>query len=365
MFRHCAGCWRKIKHVWISLRDTDEKRRYKKVTLKDVARKAGVSYACVSAVLNNPAESRIRVSENTKQKILEAADVLGYFPDITARSLKGAKKSLIAVFTYEKTFPVQSDNEFYDFFVGVEEEAERLGYDLLIINRRHTIDDKFPRVLLADGAVVIGVHKDADSIKTLVKRRFPIVFIGRREFKGIKTDWITFDYEAVIYELVCHIYDVCGRSAVYLEDADSLGEAAQDKKKFLLAAASKKGLGIRVFKAGDDGYDADCVARIKKTHTVILSRIKQIEGFEAFCKTQNLIIGQDIFAAVLEDDWTGKFSYWTRWTNRRMELGAGAVNLLTKHIADCTIESKDVALKPELITGPTTAGLSFAVKNRR
>ena len=356
MFRHCAGCWRKIKHVWTSLQYTDEKRRYKKVTLKDVARKAGVSYACVSAVLNNPAESRIRVSENTKQKILEAADVLGYFPDITARSLKGAKKSLIAVFTYEKTFPVQSDNEFYDFFVGVEEEAERLGYDLLIINRRHTIDDKFPRVLLADGAVVIGVHKDADSIKTLVKRRFPIVFIGRREFKGIKTDWITFDYEAVIYELVCHIYDVCGRAAVYLEDADSLGEASQDKKRFLLAAALKKDLDITVCKTGGDSYAADCIAHIKKARTVILSRIKQIDGFEAFCKTQNLIIGHDIFAAVLEDDWTGRFSYWTCWSNKRVELGKSAVNLLIKHIDDCNIESKEIAVRPELIISQTTQG---------
>ena len=108
--------------VWIRLSDSNEinkKTVYKKITLKDVAQKAGVSYASVSAVLNNSPESRIRVSEKTKQKILQVADTLGYFPDIMARSLKSGKKSLIAVFTYEKKFPIEVNNEFYGFLVVV------------------------------------------------------------------------------------------------------------------------------------------------------------------------------------------------------------------------------------------------------
>lgn len=346
--------------VWIRLSDSNEinkKTVYKKITLKDVAQKAGVSYASVSAVLNNSLESRIRVSEKTKQKILQVADTLGYFPDIMARSLKSGKKSLIAVFTYEKKFPIEVNNEFYGFFVGVEKASEKLGYDLLIINRRPTIDDKFSRVLFADGAIVIGIHKDAESIKTLVRQHFPIVFIGRREFQGIKTNWITFDYETVICELLEHMYKKYVRSFIYLEDIDSIGEASQDKKRFLLIAAAKKNMHIKTYEVNNNfTLKKDFIDDIKNKKAVILSRIKQIEPFETLCKREGIVIGKDILAAVLEDDWTGCFSDWTRWSNKRTELGESAVNLLIKHLADCNIESKETAVKPELIISRTTQG---------
>jgi transcriptional regulator (fragment) len=345
------------------LTKTNNKNTYKKVTLKDVAQKAGVSYASVSAVLNNASENSIRVGENTKHKILAAADILGYVPDVTARSLKSGKKSLIAVFTYEKNFPVKSDNEFYAFFAGVQEQAEQLGYDLLIINRRNTVDDTFSRVLFADGAIVIGVHKDTESIKTLVKHRFPIVFIGRREFEGIKTNWITFNYRPVIYELIGHLCSIGAESILYIEDTDSISEAAEDKKHFLYAAAAESRLNISVYALPRNVYTRESIASIQNARIVILSRISQIASFEALCNKLHIEIGHDLLAAVLEDDWTGLFSHWTRWSNRRMELGAGAVDLLIKLCTNAASELQDTAIKPELIKGKTTLGYAVAAQS--
>ena len=125
---------------------------FKRVTLQDVAREAKVSYASVSAVLNGKDGKSIRVGAQTKEKILESAARLGYVPNMAARKLKNGSNSLIAVFTYEQIFPVESENEYYRFFVGIQETAEKYGYDILILNNRPT-EENSSRIVLADGAV--------------------------------------------------------------------------------------------------------------------------------------------------------------------------------------------------------------------
>ncbi|MFA6906514.1 MAG: LacI family DNA-binding transcriptional regulator, partial [Sphaerochaeta sp.] len=142
-------------------------KEFKRVTLQDVAREAKVSYATVSAVLNGKDGQSIRVAQKTKEKILECAASLGYVPNMAARKLKNGTNSLIAVFTYEQIFPVESENEYYRFFVGIQETAERLGYDFLILDNGPTGENS-SRIVLADGAVMMGVNRDDKGIERLV-----------------------------------------------------------------------------------------------------------------------------------------------------------------------------------------------------
>ncbi|MCS6830084.1 MAG: LacI family transcriptional regulator, partial [bacterium] len=75
------------------------------VTIRDVARLAGTSVSAVSAVLNNTAGQRIRVSEATRQRILEAAKQLGYAPNPLARSLVTGRTGVLGlVFPYSRAF---------------------------------------------------------------------------------------------------------------------------------------------------------------------------------------------------------------------------------------------------------------------
>ncbi|HKM05782.1 MAG TPA: LacI family DNA-binding transcriptional regulator, partial [Sphaerochaeta sp.] len=154
-------------------------KKFKRVTLQDVAKEAEVSYASVSAVLNGKDGQSIRVGAKTKEKILECAKRLGYVPNMVARKLKSGVNSLIAVFTYEQIFPVGSQNEYYRFFVGIQETAEKHGYDILILNNRPT-EENSSRVVHADGAVMMGVNRNDKGIERLVKNNFPLVFVGRR-----------------------------------------------------------------------------------------------------------------------------------------------------------------------------------------
>jgi DNA-binding LacI/PurR family transcriptional regulator len=71
----------------------------KPATIKDIASLVGVSTSTVSAVLG-PRESRhVRVSENTRAQILEAAERLKYRPNRMARSLRGEKTNVIGLYT--------------------------------------------------------------------------------------------------------------------------------------------------------------------------------------------------------------------------------------------------------------------------
>lgn len=78
----------------------------RKISIKDVAKKAGVSIAAVSQILNNKGQ---RFSEATIEKVLQARDELGYVPNSAARNLKGRHKRLIGIIVPSFRMPFFAD----------------------------------------------------------------------------------------------------------------------------------------------------------------------------------------------------------------------------------------------------------------
>ena len=93
----------------------------------DVARRAGVSQAMVSYVLN--ANPNLSIPEETRQRILSAIEELGYVPDRSARSLRTRKTHTIAVALPDITNPYHPA-----FARGAQDCAKTNGYDLMIYN---------------------------------------------------------------------------------------------------------------------------------------------------------------------------------------------------------------------------------------
>src|SRR6476660_2610813 len=93
------------------------------VTLKDVARHAGVSAKTVSRVVNNQGE----ISSETRIRVQAAIQQLGYRPNILARSLVNQRSNTIAV--------VASGIEYFGpsrSIVGIEQQANAFGYSLFL-----------------------------------------------------------------------------------------------------------------------------------------------------------------------------------------------------------------------------------------
>ncbi len=324
--------------------------------MQDVAKAANVSYAAVSAVLNGKDGKSIRVSEATKAKVQECADRLGYVPNLAARELKNGENSLIAVFTYETIFPVEFRNEFYDFFVGIQDEAAQDGFDLLILNNRpshHTA--RSSRIALAAGAVMIGLNRDDNGIASLAKRRFPLVFVGRRDIPGVQTEWVTFDYRSVIKDLLSHLSSRCRKGLVFIAKREDRTEPSVDKHDFLLELAVQAGIKV-ICEYIDDSvaFPAELMDKIRDYGGVVLDRLSFIEPFERRCSDLGVVVGRDFIGAVLEDDWVGRYGHWTRWANRRRELGALAVKRLSCVIHGRSDDTLEKLVPLELIVSTSS-----------
>ena len=179
-----------------------------KIRISDVAKAAGVSAATVSAVVNNPPGSQIRVGDATRQRIWDAVHALGYVTNPVARSLAGGKNHIIGIFTYESIFPLEYHNFYYPFLIGLEEEAQARGYDLLLFTSaslpqggRSVYRQGANRLPLADGVIFLGLNENKEELATLVEQGYPLVFIGRRELPRGELSYVAADYAQATAEI--------------------------------------------------------------------------------------------------------------------------------------------------------------------
>ena len=95
----------------------------RRVTQSDVARRAGVSRATVSNVLNNRVGGSVRIPLETRQRVLAAVEELGYQPHAAARSLRSGQSGTVGLLIPDATNP-----HFWGIVRGVEAVTRQHGY---------------------------------------------------------------------------------------------------------------------------------------------------------------------------------------------------------------------------------------------
>lgn len=98
----------------------------KRPTQADVALAAGVSRATVSYVLNDQ-QGRVPISVETRERVMEVMKALGYEPDARAQSLRSGDSKTIGLL-----IPDIHNPHYWQMIDGIEEEAHRAGYDLIL-----------------------------------------------------------------------------------------------------------------------------------------------------------------------------------------------------------------------------------------
>jgi DNA-binding LacI/PurR family transcriptional regulator len=306
-------------------------------TIKDVAGAAGVSPAAVSAALSGKEGASIRLSPETRELILAKARELDYMPDPRARSLRERRSGIVTVITYEKVFPVDWRNEFYGFFVGIEEEAARLGYDILILNNRPDsrpeTTGRIDQLGIADGAVVIGLSRDEPSLHRFILRGFPLVFVGRREIAGGEPAYVTFDYESPIREMARRARLAGFAGLRYLRRGGN--EPSRDKLRFLEAACAEMGLALESVPVAEGAdWPAEARAALASDSLLVFDCMRSADAARAACERPGLAIGSGgPDAAVLEDRWSDSDRFWIRLDSDRVGLGRLAISALVGMIA--------------------------------
>ena len=134
----------------------------KRVSIKDVAKEAGVSTTTVSYVLNrHPGET---ISAETTQRVLDAAKRLNYVPNLNARSLSSRHTNLIGV-VIPQTEPGKEfmfSNPFYgELLSAIEYTARKSGYHLLLSGTRE--DQNYASIAQnrgVDGIIIVASPQD-------------------------------------------------------------------------------------------------------------------------------------------------------------------------------------------------------------
>ncbi len=97
----------------------------KRPTQKDVARRAGVSRSTVSYVLNDQTQLKVPISAETRQRVLQVMDELGYEPDARAQALRRGSTKIVGV-----VFPVIHNPFFWQILSGISGALQGAGYSL-------------------------------------------------------------------------------------------------------------------------------------------------------------------------------------------------------------------------------------------
>lgn len=147
-------------------------------SIKDVAKKAGVSVATVSRVMNN----RGYISKETRRKVEKAMEAIDYHPNQIARSLQRSQSFFIGIIVPDSNHPF-----FSDLIKYVEMRANERNYKLLICN---SLDDpekeanyiSMLRQNQVDGIIMCSHTMDIENYK---KVPFPIVSFDRLISPGI------------------------------------------------------------------------------------------------------------------------------------------------------------------------------------
>lgn len=141
------------------------------VTIYDVAREAGVSMATVSRVVNN----NPNVKPQTRKKVFEAIERLGYRPNAVARGLASKKTTTVGV-----VIPDISNSIFAEVARGIEDIANMYHYNIILCNadKRKEKEIRVINTLLekqVDGLVFMGGTVTEEHIQAFRTSAVPIV----------------------------------------------------------------------------------------------------------------------------------------------------------------------------------------------
>lgn len=183
-------------------------------TMEDVAKKAGVSRALVSLVFRDAPH----VSEDRRQRVLEAAAALNYRPNAAARSLASHATKTIGVMLQDL-----HDSYFAEVFEGIAAEADVLGYRLLIGTGGRQAQGEAQTLesfleYRVDGVILVSTMMTNDELIRFSKQ-VPTVVTGH--YIRVPTiDTVNSDNQLGAELVVNHLYELGHRTIVHIDGGD-------------------------------------------------------------------------------------------------------------------------------------------------
>jgi LacI family transcriptional regulator len=277
------------------------------MNLKELSAKLGLSQTTVSRALNGYPE----VNENTRQRVLAAAERHGYRPSPAARRLAtGRAQALGIVFPIERN--VLLDPHFIEFLAGVCEVAGRHGFDILVspttAAQELATHDRIARNGTVDAVILSGPGLSDERVRRIARRGSPAVVHGRPVVDR-PIAFLDIDNEGAFYQAGRFLSQL-GHRRIALVNGDEKLTFASDRRDGLVRALREAGIEPReeLFYSGqmsvENGYRfAKSVLERKDRPTAFLcSSILAALGVQRAVAEAGLAIPNDISIVAHDDE---------------------------------------------------------------
>jgi LacI family transcriptional regulator len=196
------------------------------VTIHTVARKAGVSTATVSRVLEGSASA----SDSTRAKVIAAARDLGYSPPDRTRAPASTRREAHGLVLADLTSPYYGE-----LVTGYESAAADLGQSvaLVVARRRHDASEALHALARRVDGLVIGANTVPDSVVHVLSRGLPVVLLARHDVAGC--DSVRTDNLGNAALLTSHLLEHGRSHLVFVGDPDSSADMAERYSGFRTA----------------------------------------------------------------------------------------------------------------------------------
>lgn len=212
-----------------------------KVTMHDVAKAAGVSQSTVSRVLNDSAAG-IPIGEETRRRVLDAVQALGYYPNLHAGSLRGQKTRMLAMMIADIA------NPFYHAMVRAVQDVARLHrYDVMIANSDHARENElhFMESIIrrpVDGVFMVPYHLTSEHIDEIIARTGSVVVAVGQHVEHPLVDTVHgADYEA-LFDAVAWLHRARGHQRIGFIGVTEVHSAGARRRAAFEAAVQALGL---------------------------------------------------------------------------------------------------------------------------
>jgi len=335
-----------------------------RTTIKDVAKRANVSIATVSLVINN----NTRISKTTRTKVLNAIKVLNYFPSKSAQSLVKKRTGNLGFILTDDHF-LRTEPFYTRIFLGTEFEAGRNEYYVLLatVKTDYKESEKIPRFVLegsVDGIIIAG-KIPTELLSDLLKFKIPLVCVDfyRNEI----------DYPVVLIDNIQggmiateHLLNLNHKNIAFLGgdiNHPSIADRLIGYKSALQKANIKINenliITISPYPDRQNGYDSARLLfeRNNDVTAIFACNDAMAIGAMQYLKENNINIPRDISLVGFDDDEADLLLKPALTTIRvpKIDLGVEAVKYLIEIINNRSTTSKKIIVSVELIVRNSTS----------
>jgi len=204
------------------------------VTMKEIAKKLGVSVSTISRALKDSPE----LHPETKRKIVEMAKEMNYQPNLLAQSLRISRTKTLGVIVPEIT-----SHFFASCISGIQDQANKRGYNIMICQSNESLElEKANIKTLVSSqvdALLISLSRETnkyDHLLELYNREIPFLLFDRVN-EDIPVSKVTFNDEGGAYHVTKHLLETGRKRVMYVSGPEDLYISKKRKEGYLHALA--------------------------------------------------------------------------------------------------------------------------------